>query len=146
PNFETICASSACIGKHDCILARPPADCMLDRCLFPFRINSRTDCRVSSPFESDFPQGCPVTLTARSVLGEDGRIAARLERYECRPEQPEMAEAVERAIANREHLIVEAGTGVGKSFAYLVPAILAASTKKNPNGKRIRIVVSAHTI
>lgn len=87
-----------------------------------------------------------MTLTARSVLGEEGRIAARLERYEFRPEQLEMAEAVERAIANREHLIVEAGTGVGKSFAYLVPAILAASTKKNPHGKRIRIVVSTHTI
>jgi ATP-dependent DNA helicase DinG len=37
-----------------------------------------------------------------------------------------MADAVADAIANRHHLVVEAGTGVGKSFAYLVPAILAA--------------------
>ena len=87
-----------------------------------------------------------MSLTARSVLGEDGRIAARLDRYEFRPEQLEMAEAAEAAIANGEHLIVEAGTGVGKSFAYLVPAILAATSKKKPNGKRTKIVVSTHTI
>jgi hypothetical protein len=85
---------------------------------------------VISRFDSDFPQGCPVTLTARSVLGEAGRIAARLDRYEFRPEQLEMAEAVEHAIVNREHLIVEAGTGVGKSFAYLVPAILGHPRRK----------------
>jgi ATP-dependent DNA helicase DinG len=46
-----------------------------------------------------------------------------------------MAEAVARAIRDRHHLVVEAGTGVGKSFAYLVPAILAAAeTKKNRSG------------
>ena len=38
-----------------------------------------------------------------------------------------MADAVADALANRHHLVVEAGTGVGKSFAYLVPAILAAT-------------------
>jgi ATP-dependent DNA helicase DinG len=87
-----------------------------------------------------------VTLTARSVIGPEGRIAARLEQYEFRPEQLEMAEAVEQAIRNREHLIVEAGTGVGKSFAYLVPAILAATAERGPGTKRTRIVVSTHTI
>ncbi len=51
-----------------------------------------------------------------------------------------MAEAVARAIDDRTHLMVEAGTGVGKSFAYLVPAILAAAEA----GKKV--VVSTHTI
>ena len=50
-----------------------------------------------------------------------------MERYEHRPEQLAMAEDVAEAIRTKEHLIVEAGTGVGKSFAYLVPAILAAA-------------------
>jgi ATP-dependent DNA helicase DinG len=66
-------------------------------------------------------------FTPAEILGPAGRIAARLKNYEKRPEQLAMAEAVDRAICERHHLIVEAGTGVGKSFAYLVPAILAAA-------------------
>jgi len=46
--------------------------------------------------------------------------------FEYRPQQQDMAVAVARALVNQEHLLVEAGTGVGKSFAYLVPAILFA--------------------
>ena len=74
------------------------------------------------------------------TLGPGGAIARRLHRYEDRPEQLMMARAVARAIEDESHLMVEAGTGVGKSFAYLVPAILAASE----SGKKV--VVSTHTI
>lgn len=74
------------------------------------------------------------------ILGTDGAIARRLPNYEPRPEQLEMAEAVARAIENKNHLMVEAGTGVGKSFAYLVPAILNAAE----SGKKV--VVSTNTI
>ena len=87
-----------------------------------------------------------MTLTSSSVLGADGKIASRLEQYESRPEQIQMAEAVEAAIADKEHLIVEAGTGVGKSFAYLVPAILAAANSDRSKNERIRVVVSTQTI
>ncbi len=66
-------------------------------------------------------------FTPAEILGPSGRIAARLKNYEARAEQLEMAEAVDRAIREKHHLVVEAGTGVGKSFAYLVPAILAAA-------------------
>ncbi len=52
-----------------------------------------------------------------------------------------MAEAVAAAIAKRRHLMVEAGTGVGKSFAYLVPAIQAALADED-----CRVVISTHTI
>lgn len=66
-------------------------------------------------------------LSPTDILGPHGRIASRLAgRYEERHEQLEMADAVALAIRQRRHLVVEAGTGVGKSFAYLVPAILAA--------------------
>jgi ATP-dependent DNA helicase DinG len=89
-------------------------------------------------------------LDVQSVLGDDGLVARRLNSYESRPEQLGMAEAVRQAIDEKQHLIVEAGTGVGKSFAYLVPAILAAtadSDKERPkNAKKKRIVVSTHTI
>ncbi len=80
------------------------------------------------------------------ILGPQGRIAARLTNYEHRPEQLAMAEAVEDAIQNRHHLIVEAGTGVGKSFAYLVPAILASAGEKKEGEPRRRVVISTHTI
>src|SRR3954465_9838983 len=74
------------------------------------------------------------------VLSPDGAIARRMPGYESRAEQVRMAEAVAEAIEGPAHLMVEAGTGVGKSFAYLVPAILAAAEM----GKKI--VVSTHTI
>ena len=70
-------------------------------------------------------------LSYAEILGPGGRIAARLPNYEHRDEQLAMAEAVEQAIRRRRHLIVEAGTGVGKSFAYLVPAILSVAGEQN---------------
>jgi ATP-dependent DNA helicase DinG len=80
-------------------------------------------------------------MSHSAVLGSDGAIAQRLGNYEARPQQLEMADAVATAIAERRHLMVEAGTGVGKSFAYLVPAIQAALADKD-----CRVVVSTHTI
>lgn len=64
------------------------------------------------------------------ILGPQGLIASRLPNYEHREGQLEMARAVALAIREKHHLIVEAGTGVGKSFAYLVPAILAVTEQQ----------------
>ena len=76
-----------------------------------------------------------------TILGPDGAIARRLGGdYESRPQQIEMARAVEATLAGGRHLLVEAGTGVGKSFAYLLPAIDFAVKQKK------RVVVSTHTI
>src|SRR6186713_2614249 len=103
-----------------------------------------------------------MTLSVEGVLGKGGLIAGRLSGYEVRDQQLEMAEGVARAIAAKRHLVVEAGTGVGKSFAYLVPAILAATqreahvdesrrdsnravSEKLPNVAP-KIVISTHTI
>ncbi|HVZ93735.1 MAG TPA: DEAD/DEAH box helicase, partial [Phycisphaerales bacterium] len=59
-----------------------------------------------------------------TVLVPGGPIARLMgDDFEVRPQQARMIEAVERAMASRDSLLVEAGTGVGKSFAYLVPAI-----------------------
>jgi ATP-dependent DNA helicase DinG len=67
-------------------------------------------------------------------------ILSRSKNFEFRPQQQEMAIAVARALENGAHLAVEAGTGVGKSLAYLVPAILFAVANKK------KAVVSTHTI
>ncbi|MBC7784804.1 MAG: DEAD/DEAH box helicase [Burkholderiales bacterium] len=79
--------------------------------------------------------------TVTDILGESGAIARRLGMaYEARPQQLEMAAAVSEAMDVGHHLLVEAGTGVGKSFAYLIPAIdYVVRTKK-------RVVISTHTI
>ncbi|MGC8627761.1 MAG: ATP-dependent DNA helicase [Acidimicrobiales bacterium] len=61
----------------------------------------------------------PEDLVERAL----GRVTARLPSHEDRPEQLAMASAVARAIALRRHLVVQAGTGTGKSLAYLVPAL-----------------------
>lgn len=100
-----------------------------------------------------------VPLTVAEILGPTGRIAARLANYEHRVDQLTMADAVANAIENQHHLVAEAGTGIGKSFAYLVPAILAATqpdlateerapTAENENRQSTprRIVVSTQTI
>jgi ATP-dependent DNA helicase DinG len=80
-------------------------------------------------------------MSVASVLGPRGSIARLWPEFEARPEQLDMATAVADAIAVPHHLMVEAGTGVGKSFAYLVPAIQAALADKD-----CRVIVSTHTI
>jgi ATP-dependent DNA helicase DinG len=67
-------------------------------------------------------------------------ILSKSKNFEFRPQQQEMAVAVARALQNREHLAVEAGTGVGKSLAYLIPSILFAVSQKK------KAIVSTHTI
>jgi ATP-dependent DNA helicase DinG len=57
------------------------------------------------------------------VFGPGGALAHALPGYEPRREQAALAGAVEHALATGEHLVAEAGTGVGKSLAYLVPAL-----------------------
>ncbi len=91
--------------------------------------------------------------TTDDILAPDGSIARRLAGYEHRPQQLEMAQAVERVLADQKHLLVEAGTGVGKTFAYLVPAILWATENEGvepadeeDDDYRRRVVISTHTI
>ncbi|MBI5368207.1 MAG: ATP-dependent DNA helicase [Planctomycetes bacterium] len=74
------------------------------------------------------------------LLGPDGPIARAHPAFEVRPEQLQMMQAVERALAEGRHLLVEAGTGVGKTFAYLLPFIRHAVARERP------VAVSTHTI
>jgi ATP-dependent DNA helicase DinG len=73
------------------------------------------------------------------IFGEGGLIARSHGAYEHRDGQIKMAEAVMRAFEKKRHLVVEAGTGTGKTLAYLVPAIAAAV------GKNRRVVISTGT-
>ena len=73
------------------------------------------------------------------IFGKDGLIAAHHKDYEYREGQVKMSEAVFRAFDENKHLVVEAGTGTGKTLAYLVPAI-AAALKNNQ-----RVIISTGT-
>lgn len=100
-------------------------------------------------------------LSVDSILGPEGSISRRLKNYEPRQQQLDMARKVAEALRDEKHLIAEAGTGTGKSFAYLVPAILHATEKEsellrdtsvdNPDSgerepQQRRVLVSTHTI
>jgi ATP-dependent DNA helicase DinG len=72
----------------------------------------------------------------KDVFGTDGPLARALPGYAYRPEQAAMAKAVGAALARGEPLIVEAGTGTGKTFAYLVPALLSGRSVIISTGTR----------
>jgi ATP-dependent DNA helicase DinG len=86
------------------------------------------------------PQGGGDLVSRVEEIFSANGILSRAKNFEFRPQQQEMAVAVARALQNGTHLAVEAGTGVGKSLAYLVPAILFAVSQSK------KAVISTHTI
>jgi predicted DnaQ family exonuclease/DinG family helicase len=87
------------------------------------------------------PQPQPLDEDAlAAMLEEGGLFAQHFPGFEHRPQQVEMLRAVARAFSERKHLLVEAGTGTGKSVAYLLPAVAFA----HMNGERV--LVSTATI
>ena len=85
------------------------------------------------------PAGVDLVSQVGEIFSPTG-LLSRAKNFEYRPQQQEMAVAVARALQNGEHLAVEAGTGVGKSIAYLIPAILFAVANRK------KAIVSTHTI
>ncbi len=81
----------------------------------------------------------PLGEMSAELLSEEGAIATALDHYEFRAGQIDMARGVARALEGGEVLLVEAGTGVGKSLAYLVPGILWSRANAQP------VIVSTNT-
>jgi len=77
-------------------------------------------------------------LTASEYLGVDGPFAETLSGFAPRDAQIEMAEAVEQLLAEKGAMVIEAGTGIGKTLAYLVPALLS--------GERVIISTGTKTL
>jgi ATP-dependent DNA helicase DinG len=75
-----------------------------------------------------------------SMIDQDGSVAERLSAYEYRSQQVEMTRLVAEAFDQSQHVMIEAGTGTGKSIAYLLPSIIWATTNQD------RVVVSTNTI
>jgi ATP-dependent DNA helicase DinG len=85
----------------------------------------------------DFDQGFSQDI--HEMFGE-GSVLSGAKNFEYRPEQQQMARAVADALEGNHHLVVEAGTGVGKSLAYLIPAALFALEHHR------KAIISTHTI
>jgi ATP-dependent DNA helicase DinG len=88
---------------------------------------------LKDSLESDFVE------RVRAIFAEGG-LLARAKNFEYRPQQQAMAAAIARALEEERHLVVEAGTGIGKSLAYLAPATLFALERKK------KAIISTHTI
>ncbi len=101
------------------------------------RLAPRGDVKPLSPKE--VPQLLDPDDVVQHLMPQGG-VARTLQGFEHRPQQVQMARGVVDAFNNSEHLVVEAGTGVGKSMAYLLPAIYYALLNDT------RIVISTNTI
>ena len=95
--------------------------------------------RNDGEWEEKAGDGADLAAFVEHFFSDQGPLAAA-KNFEYRPQQQEMAVAVSQALENSEHLIVEAGTGVGKSLAYLVPSILFALLREK------KAVISTQTI
>lgn len=71
-----------------------------------------------------------------SIFGSDGELVKHINGFQPREGQMAMAHAIERAIEQQTHLVAEAGTGTGKTFAYLIPAILSGKKTIISTGTR----------
>ena len=83
----------------------------------------------------DEPRTAATAAVREQAVADLERVTSALAAAEERPGQREMAAAVAVSIASRRHLIVQAGTGTGKSAAYLVPAITSAAAKAAARGE-----------
>jgi len=92
------------------------------------------------PEQTESPETITPEGDVSDVFGADGHLSRELVGFEHRSQQERMAESVAAAIETGENLIIEAGTGVGKSLAYLVPAAL------HTLGGGRTVIVSTNTI
>lgn len=87
----------------------------------------------------NFADDSPLVARVENVFAADG-LMSKAKNFEFRPEQQQLAVAVARSLAGGRHLVAEAGTGVGKSLGYLIPAVMFALENKR------KALVSTHTI
>jgi len=95
--------------------------------------------RLATPPITRAPGVVGASVTVDAVFSSDGPLARRLAGYEDRPQQRALAAAIEDTFRDGGALLAEAGTGVGKSLAYLVPAVGRALVGE-------RVIVSTHTL
>jgi len=98
-----------------------------------------SDARPVAPATATITRIPAAAVSVAATFAPDGPLARSLAGFEERDEQRELASAIERTFAEGGPLVAEAGTGVGKSLAYLVPSISRALAGE-------RVVVSTHTL
>jgi ATP-dependent DNA helicase DinG len=108
----------------------------------PFSIFSKSANQDSGTLfeEKEKKREEPIIVNFESLMSSDGPIACNINNYTFRQEQLEMLLTVQTGFCDSKHIVIEAGTGTGKSLAYLLPAIVWATSEKQ------KVVVSTHTI
>ena len=99
----------------------------------PLGLDSPAVIALREDFDNEFEGSIRETFGRTGVLSQQPK-------FEYRPEQQQMAESIARALRENRHLVVEAGTGVGKSLAYLVPSLIFGLENRR------KVIVSTHTI
>jgi len=107
---------------------------------FLHRVRENYNQDQSSIYENSEPWGYVAPEEVRRFTSLDGALSRNLPSYEYRPQQEEMACEVARAFNEKKFLLVEAGTGTGKSISYLLPSLLWVA------GGGPRVVISTRTI
>ncbi len=113
--------------------------------LNPAAIAARIGGRRSTVSDTgSIKEALPLSLldSVEDVFLGDGPLKSRFNAYEIRTGQYKMADAVAKALKNRENLVVEAGTGIGKSLAYLIPSLIYAKCSQKPRP----VLISTNTV
>jgi predicted DnaQ family exonuclease/DinG family helicase len=122
------------------VAAEKGANSLLDRSGFENACFGSLVRQKAQPLTPD-PESAPLDIEyLTEFFDTDSPLAQTFPNYEKRPQQVDMMQAVANALNDSQHLIVEAGTGVGKSIAYLLPAALYAYQNNVP------VVISTNTI
>ncbi len=79
----------------------------------------------------------PEEVTVESIFGPGGQLEKRHPGYEFRRSQLEMAKIADEAFQKHQHVVIEAGTGTGKTLAYLIPAIPKRAARDNFHGDEV---------
>jgi len=109
------------------------------------KIDWKANINISGKTDDEFFSTCNEESIGPEFFDYQGKIAEVLQNYEPRPQQIKMAEIVYRTIEKGKFSMIEAGTGVGKSLAYLVPAVLHLNKKNRGDEDRKRVVVATNT-
>lgn len=122
---------------HEVLLAHPDITDTVD-VLAGFTGSPKEPLPLSMQQETMIPEFAPEGIA--DLFSEQGQFAAKMPGYEFRSQQVDVARAVAESFSTSQHIIIEAGTGTGKSLAYLAPAALWALANN------ARVVVSTNTI
>jgi len=111
------------------------------------KIDWKANTNIFGQRDETFSEDQSPTEICEKYFGAKGELASELKDFEPRPQQQQMAEIILKSLKTGTSAMIEAGTGVGKSLAYLVPAAIWLNIKNNSknNEEQTRFVIATNT-